>query len=204
MRPSLRRAPPPQNKPRAIRRRIFRCRRFLQRRRRDNRLWSLTVSSAWKCRASLNNALTQNPEQMNNVAVNSTLPTEPATVAPVRNGSTTRQAAVSEPAERHTTRPERKQAVIEPKKPQTTAKTTTAEPKKPVAPVKRTEPAAPAATPESDHHDGCADSDGKRCAGTNREASASLDDACRRRREKRRQRWRVKERAIQPLHIAAQ
>lgn len=97
----------------------------------------------------LNNALTQNPEQMNNVAVNSTLPTEPATVAPVRNGSTTRQAAVSEPAERHTTRPERKQAVIEPKKPQTTAKTTTAEPKKPVAPVKRTEPAAPAAKPKA-------------------------------------------------------
>ncbi|ECL8870266.1 cell division protein DamX [Salmonella enterica subsp. enterica] len=97
----------------------------------------------------LNNALTQNPEQMNNIAVNSTLPTEPATVAPVRNGSTTRQAAVSEPAERHTTRPERKQAVIEPKKPQTTAKTTTAEPKKPVAPVKRTEPAAPAATPKA-------------------------------------------------------
>ncbi|HCB5024884.1 TPA: cell division protein DamX [Salmonella enterica subsp. enterica serovar Overschie] len=97
----------------------------------------------------LNNALTQNPEQMNNVAVNSTLPTEPATVAPVRNGSTTRQAAVSEPAERHTTRPERKQAVIEPKKPLTTAKTTTAEPKKPVAPVKRTEPAAPAATPKA-------------------------------------------------------
>ncbi|ECC5465635.1 cell division protein DamX [Salmonella enterica] len=97
----------------------------------------------------LNNALTQNPEQMNNVAVNSTLPTEPATVAPVRNGSTTRQAAVSEPAERHTTRPERKQAVIEPKKPQTTAKTTTAEPKKPVAPVKRTEPAAPAETPKA-------------------------------------------------------
>lgn len=97
----------------------------------------------------LNNALTQNPEQMNNVAVNSTLPTEPATVAPVRNGSTTRQAAVSEPAERHTTRPERKQAVIEPKKPQTTAKTTTSEPKKPVAPVKRTEPAAPAATPKA-------------------------------------------------------
>ncbi|HCH9281251.1 TPA: cell division protein DamX [Salmonella enterica] len=97
----------------------------------------------------LNNALTQNPEQMNNVAVNSTLPTEPATVAPVRNGSTTRQAAISEPAERHTTRPERKQAVIEPKKPQTTAKTTTAEPKKPVAPVKRTEPAAPAATPKA-------------------------------------------------------
>ncbi|MCT7162187.1 cell division protein DamX, partial [Salmonella enterica subsp. enterica serovar Oranienburg] len=43
----------------------------------------------------------------------------------------------------------RKQAVIEPKKPQTTAKTTTAEPKKPVAPVERTEPAAPAATPKA-------------------------------------------------------
>lgn len=97
----------------------------------------------------LNNALTQNPEQMNNVAVNSTLPTEPATVAPVRNGSATRQVVVSEPAERHTTRPERKQAVIEPKKPQATAKTTTAESKKPVAPVKRTEPAAPAATPKA-------------------------------------------------------
>ncbi|ECO8609794.1 cell division protein DamX [Salmonella enterica] len=90
----------------------------------------------------LNNALTQNPEQMNNVALNSTLPTEPATVAPVRNGSALRQAAVREPAERHTTRPERKQAVIEPKKPQTTAKTTTAEPKKPATPVKSTEPAA--------------------------------------------------------------
>lgn len=36
----------------------------------------------------LNNALTQpqNQQQLNNVAVNSTLPTEPATVAPVRNG----------------------------------------------------------------------------------------------------------------------
>ncbi|HAK50162.1 MAG TPA: cell division protein DamX, partial [Salmonella bongori] len=45
--------------------------------------------------------------------------------------------------------PERKQAVIEPKKPQATAKTTTAEPKKPAAPVKRTEPAAPAATPKA-------------------------------------------------------
>ncbi|EAX9835672.1 cell division protein DamX [Salmonella enterica] len=97
----------------------------------------------------LNNALTQNPDQMNNVAVNSTLPTEPATVAPVRNGSATRQAAVSESAGHRTTRPERKQAVIEPKKPQATVKTTTAEPKKPVAPVKRTEPAASAAQPKA-------------------------------------------------------
>lgn len=152
----------------------------------------------------LNNALTQNPEQMNNVAVNSTLPTEPATVAPVRNGSTTRQAAVSEPAERHTTRPERKQAVIEPKKPQTTAKTTTAEPKKTGRASETHGTGSASRDAESDHHDGCAASDGKRCAGTNREAGASLDDACRRRREKRRQRWRIKERAIQPLHIAAQ
>ncbi|ELN0795699.1 cell division protein DamX [Salmonella enterica] len=97
----------------------------------------------------LNNALTQNPEQMNNVAVNSTLPTEPATVAPVRNGSTTRQAAVSEPTERHTTRPERKQAVIEPKKPQTTAKTTTAAPTATAsaAPVQTAKPAQASTTP---------------------------------------------------------
>lgn len=97
----------------------------------------------------LNNALTQNPDQLNNVAVNSTLPTEPATVAPVRNGNAPRQATASEPAERHTTRPERKQAVIEPKKPQTPAKTTTTEPKKPAAPVKHTEPTAPAAAPKA-------------------------------------------------------
>lgn len=98
----------------------------------------------------LNNALTQpqGQEQVNNVVVNSTLPTEPATVAPIRNGNTARQTATTEPAERHaTTRPaERKQVVIEPKsKPQTTVKATPTEPK-PVAQAKRTEQTAPVTT----------------------------------------------------------
>lgn len=102
----------------------------------------------------LNNALTQQQGQVD-TAVNSTLPTEPATVAAVRNGNAPRQATTGETTERHnaTTRPERKQAVIEPKpqsKPQQTAKQTVTEPK-PVAQPKRTEttPAplkAPAAT----------------------------------------------------------
>ncbi len=75
----------------------------------------------------LNNALTQpqNQQQLNNVAVNSTLPTEPATVAPVRNGNASRDTgAKTQTAERPaTTRPARQQAVIEPKKPQATVKT---------------------------------------------------------------------------------
>ena len=85
----------------------------------------------------LNNALTQpqGQEQLNNVAVNSTLPTEPATVAPVRNGTASSQTATAPAASAQ--RPERKQAVIEPKKPQTTAKTTSAAPK-PAAQPKRT------------------------------------------------------------------
>lgn len=89
----------------------------------------------------LNNALTQ-PEsqnQLNNVAVNSTLPTEPATVAPMRNGS----AKTTETAEpRHTTAPrttERKQAVIEPKQ-----QAARAEPKAVPQQPKRTETAASA------------------------------------------------------------
>ncbi len=47
----------------------------------------------------LNNALTQpqNQQQLNNVAVNSTLPTEPATVAPVRNGNASRDSAKRKP-----------------------------------------------------------------------------------------------------------
>ncbi|MCO4159928.1 cell division protein DamX [Citrobacter amalonaticus] len=96
----------------------------------------------------LNNALTQpqGQEQVNNVVANSTLPTEPATVAPVRNGSAPSQTASVPDSERPaTTRPERKQVVIEPKKPQTTAKTTPVAPK-PAAQPKRTEPAAPTAT----------------------------------------------------------
>ncbi|PNF09097.1 cell division protein DamX [Enterobacter cancerogenus] len=99
----------------------------------------------------LNNALTQpqNQEQVNNVVVNSTLPTEPATVAPVRGGNAQQQTAATEtkPRQTHTQtqtapRQERKQAVIEPKretKPQTVAKAP--EVKAPAQP-KRTETAA--------------------------------------------------------------
>ncbi|MDQ9308669.1 cell division protein DamX [Escherichia marmotae] len=91
----------------------------------------------------LNNALTQpqNQQQLNNVAVNSTLPTEPATVAPVRNGNASRDTAKTQTAERPTTtRPARQQTVIEPKKPQATVKK---EPKPVAQQPKHTEPAAP-------------------------------------------------------------
>lgn len=94
----------------------------------------------------LNNALTQpqNQQPLNNVAVNSTLPTEPATVAPVRNGNASRDTAKTQTAERPaTTRPARQQAVIEPKKPQATVKT---EPKPVAQTPKRTEPVAPVAS----------------------------------------------------------
>ncbi|POT27541.1 cell division protein DamX [Citrobacter freundii] len=94
----------------------------------------------------LNNALTQpqGQEQVNNVVVNSTLPTEPATVAPMRNGNAARQTAKTETAERPAaTHQERKQAVIEPKsKPQTTVKATQTEPK----PVAQAKPTATAPT----------------------------------------------------------
>ena len=78
----------------------------------------------------LNNALTQpqNQEQVNTAVVNSTLPTEPATVAPVHGSNAQQQTAATETKPRHTQtapRQERKQAVIEPKretKPQTVAK----------------------------------------------------------------------------------
>lgn len=95
----------------------------------------------------LNNALNQQQGQIDSAVANSTLPTEPATVAPVRNGSTPRQAAgTKETAPAATTRPERKHAVIEPKpqsKPQATAKAT--EPKPVAQQPKRTETAATSA-----------------------------------------------------------
>ena len=95
----------------------------------------------------LNNALTQpqGQAQVDNL-VNSTLPTEPATVAPIR-GASGQPVAAAETAPRQTQstpRPERKQTVIEPKRetrPQTVAKA--AEPK-PAAQPKRSEPAASA------------------------------------------------------------
>jgi DamX protein len=72
----------------------------------------------------LNNALTQQQGQMDSAVANSTLPTEPATVAPMRNGAASRQNTERQTAA--TPRPaERKQVVIEPKpqsKPQATAK----------------------------------------------------------------------------------
>ena len=95
----------------------------------------------------LNNALTQpqGQEQVNNVVVNSTLPTEPATVAPMRNGNAARQTAKTETTERPAaTHQERKQAVIEPKsKPQTTVKATPTEPK----PVTQAKPTVTATAP---------------------------------------------------------
>lgn len=72
----------------------------------------------------LNNALTQQQSQLDSAVANSTLPTEPATVAPMRNGAAPRQTTERQTAA--TPRPaERKQVVIEPKpqsKPQATAK----------------------------------------------------------------------------------
>lgn len=101
----------------------------------------------------LNNALTQpqGQEQVNNVVVNSTLPTEPATVAPIRGAAGQQQTAAAESAPRQTKpapHQERKQTVIEPKrevKPQPIAK---AETPKPVAQPKHTETVtkAPVAT----------------------------------------------------------
>ncbi|AXF61623.1 cell division protein DamX [Leclercia sp. W6] len=102
----------------------------------------------------LNNALTQpqSEQQVNNVAVNSTLPTEPATVAPIRGANGQQQTAAAESAPRQTKpvqHQERKQAVIEPKreaKPQPVAK---AEAPKAAAQPKHTETAtsAPAKAP---------------------------------------------------------
>ena len=98
----------------------------------------------------LNNALMQpqNQQQVDNVVVNSTLPTEPATVAPVRGGNAQPQTAATETKPRQTQtqtapRQERKQAVIEPKretKPQAVVKAP--EVKAAPAQPKRTETAA--------------------------------------------------------------
>ncbi|HED1542077.1 TPA: cell division protein DamX [Kluyvera cryocrescens] len=100
----------------------------------------------------LNNALTQQQGQIDNAVVNSTLPTEPATVAPIRNGA--RPAVTAPETPRQTTaatpRPERKHAVIEAKpQPVATAKTPAATTQsKPVTEAKpvTTAPKATAAT----------------------------------------------------------
>ncbi len=99
----------------------------------------------------LNTALSQpqNQAQIDN-AVSSTLPTEPATVAPVRNGSGNVTTARQTTAESHpaTPRPERKQMVIEPK-PIVKAPVVKAESKPVAQPPKHTETtvAAPVKAP---------------------------------------------------------
>ena len=101
----------------------------------------------------LNNALMQpqNQEQVNAAVVNSTLPTEPATVAPVHGSNAQQQTATTETKPRQTQtapRQERKQAVIEPKretKPQTVAKAPAQTKPAATQPVKAPTPAAPAA-----------------------------------------------------------
>jgi DamX protein len=89
----------------------------------------------------LNSALStpQGQTQINNVVANSTLPTEPATVAPVRGGNanTAHSAAVENNVA--ASRPERKQMVIEPK-PQVKQPVAKAEPK--AEPKSVTPPAA--------------------------------------------------------------
>lgn len=94
----------------------------------------------------LNNALTQQQGQIDSAVANSTLPTEPATVAPVRNGAAPRQAT-TERQTAATARPaERKHTVIEPK-PQTTAKAAPTQPKQVPVQPKRTESVAATTAP---------------------------------------------------------
>ena len=92
----------------------------------------------------LNNALTQQQGQIDSAVANSTLPTEPATVAPLRNGAAPRQATTERQTAAAPRPAERKHTVIEPK-PQATAKAPTQPKQVPVQP-KRTESVA-ATTP---------------------------------------------------------
>lgn len=93
----------------------------------------------------LNSALSQQQGQLDNVAMNSTLPTEPATVAQLRNGSALPQAIAStesQPRQPATVpRQERQHAVIE-AKPQPTAKVAATEPRPAVSQPKNTESTA--------------------------------------------------------------
>lgn len=110
----------------------------------------------------LNNALTQQQGQIDSAVASSTLPTEPATVAPMRNGTAPRQATTERQTQTAAAAPrpaERKHTVIEPK-PMATAKAPVeskpAQPKRvestaAAAPVKTpaVEPAKPAATAQA-------------------------------------------------------
>lgn len=86
----------------------------------------------------LNNALTQQQGQIDSAVANSTLPTEPATVAPVRNGAAPRQATTERQTAAAPRPVERKHTVIEPKP---VAKAPVAQPSKPVATAQTTKPA---------------------------------------------------------------
>ena len=97
----------------------------------------------------LNSALSQQQGQLDNVVANSTLPTEPATVAPLRNGTAPRQTTAgneSQPRQPATTQG-RQHAVIE-AKPQSVAKAPATESKPAATQPKRTETPA-ARTPVS-------------------------------------------------------
>lgn len=98
----------------------------------------------------LNSALSQQQGQLDNVVANSTLPTEPATVAPLRNGSAPRQNTAGNDAQSRqpATTQGRQHAVIE-AKPQSTAKAPSAssatQPKRTEMPATRTPVSAPTA-----------------------------------------------------------
>ena len=96
----------------------------------------------------LNNALTQQQGQIDSAVASSTLPTEPATVAPMRNGTAPRQATTERQTQTASApRPaERKHTVIEPK-PMATAKAPVES--KPAQPkhVESTAAATPVKTP---------------------------------------------------------
>lgn len=115
----------------------------------------------------LNNALTQQQSQIDSAVANSTLPTEPATVAPVRNGAAPRQATTEHQTAAAQRPVERKHTVIEPKpvakapveaKPvqskrvestaaATPVKAPVAQPEKPVATAQTTKPTTTATAP---------------------------------------------------------
>jgi len=100
----------------------------------------------------LNSALSQQQGQLDNVVANSTLPTEPATVAPLRNGTAPRQATTgTESQPRQPASQGRQHAVIE-AKPQSTAKApatqskpVASQPKQTQAPAARAPVSAPVA-----------------------------------------------------------
>ena len=104
----------------------------------------------------LNNALTQQQGQMDSAVANSTLPTEPATVAPIRGGSAQRQPPHAAETATAAPRTERRHSEpVQQSRPQATVKSEPkrsepvqrSEPVKRSEAPKRSEPAAVARTP---------------------------------------------------------